>query len=112
MVRTESRVPPGRVTEPVVSFAWFRFDDISLTRVSDSNLSETISATSYRCTDEPTWNLISVSVPPTNLPLMRLPFLSSEESADVIAAPKQSAITNPQTSLGRIMTSPLATTNQ
>src|SRR5262245_12074804 len=49
--------------------------------VSETNLSDATSARSYFCTDEPTWKLISVSVPPMNLPLMRLPFFSSKESA-------------------------------
>src|SRR6185369_12074956 len=47
---------------------------------SESNFSETISAMLYVWRDEPTWKITSVSLPPTNLPLMRLPFFNSSES--------------------------------
>src|SRR3974390_645760 len=103
MVRTESRVPAGTIAEPVVSSARSRVGVASLTLVSDSNLSEAISVTSYRCTWEPTWKLISVPVPPKYLPLMRLPFLSSREASQVTVAPRQSAMSNLQTRLGPIV---------
>ena len=37
--------------------------------LSESNLGETTSARLYFCTEEPTWKVISLSVPPMNLPL-------------------------------------------
>ena len=46
------------------------------------------------------------AVPPKYLPLMRLPFLSSSESAGVTVAPRKSAISNVQTTLGAIFSSP------
>jgi len=64
------------------------------------------SATLYFCTDEPTWKLISLSVPPMNLPLIRLPFFSSKESAHAIDAIKYSPMTTPQFNLNFLMTSP------
>jgi hypothetical protein len=69
-------------SELVEDFGW------SLTALSESKLSETMSARSYFCTEEPTWKLISLSVPPMNLPLIRLPFFSSKESARARDAPQ------------------------
>src|SRR3974390_198096 len=85
MVRTEMRVPAGTVPNSGVSPPWSVIADwfepgLSLAPVSESNLSEARSATGYFCTDEPTWKLISVSVPPINLPFIRLPFFHSKES--------------------------------
>src|SRR6201989_3368310 len=68
-------------SELVDGFGW------SLAALSESNLSEAMSERLYFCTDEPTWKLISVSVPPMNLPLIRLPFFSSKESAHARDAP-------------------------
>src|ERR1700758_3585386 len=107
MVRTEIRVPAGIVTYAGVfatcsvgcgslgselgeRFGW------SLAAPSESNLSETTSATLYFCTEEPTWKLISLSVPPMNLPLIRLPFFSSKESAHARDAPSHRVMTKPQ----------------
>src|ERR1700760_1787386 len=119
MVRTEIRVPAGIVTyaglfmpacsagcgslgsELVEGFGW------SLAALSESNLSETMSARLYFCTEEPTWKLISLSVPPMNLPLIRLPFFSSKESAHARDAPSHRAMTNPQFSFNFTLTSPL-----
>src|ERR1700730_12677095 len=61
----------------------------------------------YFCTEEPTWKLISLSVPPMNLPLIRLPFFSSKESAHARDAPSHRAMTNPQFTLNFTLTSPL-----
>src|SRR5208337_2255617 len=66
-----------------------------------------MSARLYFCTDEPTWKVISLPVPPRNLPSIRLPFFSSKESAHVIDAARQNPMTNPQFSLNFMMTSPL-----
>src|SRR6266478_5854949 len=119
MVRTEIRVPAGIVryagvfmpacsaccgslgSELVDGFGW------SLAALSESNLSETTSARLYFCTEEPTWKLISLSVPPMNLPLIRLPFFSSKESAHARDAPSHRAMTNPQFSFNLTLTSPL-----
>src|SRR5207302_4207730 len=65
------------------------------------------SARLYFCTEEPTWKLISLSVPPMNLPLIRLPFFSSKESAHARDAPSHSAMTNPQFSFNFTLASPL-----
>src|SRR5258707_9273101 len=74
MVRTEIRVPAGMVTyagvfmpacsagcgslgsELIDGFGW------SLAALSESKLSETMSARLYFCTEEPTWKPISLSV--------------------------------------------------
>jgi hypothetical protein len=55
-----------------------------------------MSATSYFCSDEPTWKLISLSVPPMNLPLIELPLFSSKESPHAIGVTTHMATTNPQ----------------
>jgi hypothetical protein len=65
-----------------------------------------MSATLYFCTVEPTWKLISVSVPPRNLPLIRLPFFNCNVSAHAIDANKVSAVRNPYFSLSLMMSSP------
>jgi hypothetical protein len=65
----------------------------SLAGLSESNLSEAMSARLYFCTEEPTSKLISLSVPPMNLPLIRLPFFSSKESAHAREAPSHRAMT-------------------
>src|SRR5258705_6406029 len=62
---------------------------------------------SYFCTEEPTWKLISLSVPRMNLPLIRLPFFSSKESAHARDAPSHRAMTNPQFRFNFTLTSPL-----
>src|SRR5258705_6541001 len=62
---------------------------------------------SYFCTEEPTWKLISLSVPPMNLPLIRLPFFSSKESAQERDAPSQREMTNSHFSFNFTLTSPL-----
>src|SRR5271157_2365557 len=80
---------------------------MSLAGVPESNLRETMSAMLYFCTDEPTWKVISLPVPPKNLPSIRLPFFSAKESAHAIDAARQNPITNPQFSLNFMMTSPL-----
>src|SRR5258708_28754128 len=118
MVRTEIRVPAGIVTyagvfmpassagcgslgsELVGSFSW------SLASLSESNLSETMSARLYFCTEEPTWKLISLSVPPMNLPLISLPFFSSKEPAHASDAPSHRAMTNPQCRFNFTLISP------
>src|SRR6266436_1730146 len=116
MMRTEIGVPAGMVTyagllmpacsagcgslgsELVDGFGW------SLAALSESNLSETMSARLYFCTEEPTWKLISLSVPPMNLPLIRLPFFSSKESAHARDAPSHRAMTSPQVSFNFTLT--------
>src|SRR5882724_2667603 len=117
MVRTEIRVPAGMVTYagtcvPATVPASLRREvagrtGMSLPAISLSNFSEVTSARSYFCTDEPTWKLISLSVPPMNLPLIRLPFFSSKESAHARDAPSHRATTNPQFSFNFTLTSPL-----
>src|SRR5271170_4953048 len=112
MVRTEIRVPAGMVTDAGfvsmcatvagssgrellagggagVSVGAAAGAGAAVDAAVESNLRETISATLYFCTEEPTWKLISVSVPPMNLPLIKLPFFSSKESADARDAPSQ-----------------------
>src|SRR5438128_12465772 len=96
MVRTELRVPVGMVTYagtcvPATVPASLRRavagrTGMSLPAISLSNFREVTAARSYFCTDEPTWKLISLSVPPMNLPLIRLPFFRSKESAHAIDA--------------------------
>src|SRR5271157_6668358 len=75
---------------------------MSLAGVPESNLRETMSAMLYFCTDEPTWKVISLSVPPKNLPSIRLPFFSSNESAHAIDAARQNPMTNTLFSLNFI----------
>jgi hypothetical protein len=58
------------------------------------------------CTEEPTWKLISLSVPPMNLPLIRLPFFSFKESAYPRDALSHRAMTNPQFSFNFTLTFP------
>src|SRR6266702_1484547 len=73
MVRTEISVPAGCGSlgrELVDGFGG------PLTVSAESNLSDTMSARLYLCTEEPTWKLISLSAPPMNLPLIRLPFFT------------------------------------
>src|SRR6185369_9015515 len=48
--------------------------------VEESNVSDTMSAVLYRCTDDPTWSETDVSSPPINFPLIWLPFLRASES--------------------------------
>src|ERR1700722_8793572 len=62
-----------------------------------------MSAALYFCTVEPTRKLMSVSVPPRNLPLIRLPFFNSNVSAHAIDATRVSAIRNPYLSLSLMM---------
>jgi hypothetical protein len=69
---------------------------------SESNLSATL----YFCTVEPTWKLISVCVPPRNLPLIRLPFFNCSVSAHAIDAAKVSAVRNQYFSLSLMMCFP------
>src|SRR5208282_2973946 len=88
-------------SELVDGFGW------SLAALSDSNLSETMSAMLYFCTEEPTWQLISLSVPPMNLPLIRLPFFSSKVSAHARDATSHRATTKPQFSLKFTLNPPL-----
>jgi hypothetical protein len=119
MVRTEMRVPTGTVTYTGVfmtacsalpgSLERGLSDRVGLSPAdpSESNLSETMSVRLYLCTVEPTWKLISLSVPPMNLPLIRLPFFSSKESAHATDVDRHSAMTNPQFNLNFMMTSPL-----
>src|ERR1700751_5278996 len=117
MVSTEMRVPAGIVTfvatcvpdgaPPSEGRKLNGRGKALAAGVSEPNFSQAISATSYFCTDEPTWKLISVSVPPMNLPLIRLPFFSSKESAHARDAPSHRAMTNPQFSFNFTLTSPL-----
>src|SRR5271157_2849860 len=118
MVRTEMRVPAGMVTYTGVFGAatvpgslGSKLSDcvgMSLAAVSESNLSQATSAMLYVCIDEPPWKLISLPVPPVNLPLIRLPFFSFKESADAIDTSRHTAMTNPQLSLHFItLTSPI-----
>src|SRR5208283_673575 len=80
MVRTQITVPAGMVTYTGVFAAsptvpgWLESDvagrvGISPAAISESNLSATMSASLYFCTDEPTWKVISLPVPPRNLTL-------------------------------------------
>src|SRR5580658_2575578 len=87
--------------ELVDGFGW------SLAAPSESNFSEAMSEMLYFCTEEPTWKLISLSVPPMNLPLIKLPFFSSKESAHARDVPSHRAMTNPQFSLDFTLISPL-----
>src|SRR6202034_4009465 len=114
MVRTEISVPAGIVTNaglisPCATVAGLSGSELcgcgagAFAPPSESNLSETMSATLYFCTVEPTWKLISVSVPPRNLPLIRLPFFSSNLSAHAIDAARISAVRNPCFSLRLII---------
>src|SRR5215469_13036566 len=100
MVRTEMRVPAGTVTNSGVSPTWSVIadwfeGDLSLAPVSESNLSEAMSATGYFSTDEPTRKLISESVPPINLPFIRLPFLHSKKSERATEAARHTTTTAP-----------------
>ena len=92
IIRTEICVPAGIVTKAGAVATGAAATGASgselcgcgagaLAAPSGSNLSDTMSATLYVCTVEPTWKLISVSVPLTNLPLIRLPFFNSNVSA-------------------------------
>src|SRR5580692_8490929 len=119
MVRMEIRVPAGIVAYVVILIALCSagcgslgselVDGVgwSLAALSESNLSETTSASLYFWSEEPTWKLISLSVPPMNLPLIRLPFFSSKESAQARDPPSHSAMTNPQCRFDFTLISPL-----
>src|SRR5580698_7118732 len=74
--------------------------------LSESNLSETMSATLYFCTVDPTWKLISASVPPRNLPLIRLPFLNCNVSGHAIDAARVRTVRNPHFSLSPMVSFP------
>src|SRR5271168_5516134 len=115
MVRTEIRVPAGIVTKAGFISTCATVPGSSgselcgcgegaLAALSESNLSETTSAILYFCAVEPTWKLISVSVPPRNLPLIRLPFFNSNVSAHAIDAAKARAVRNPHFSLRSMIT--------
>src|SRR6266852_2203799 len=61
----------------------------------------------YFCTEEPTWKLISLSVPTHELALNQAPFFSSKESAHATDAASHRAMANPQFSFSFTLTSPL-----
>src|SRR5215470_10559591 len=117
MVRTEICVPAGMVTfvavcvlASILASVGRKLNGrgaVSPSDVLESNLTEATSATSYFCTDDPTRKLISFSVPPINLPLIRLPFFSSNESAHAADVSRQMATTKRRLRL-KLGTVPLA----
>src|SRR6202007_2987175 len=60
----------------------------------------------YFCSVDPTWKLISLAVPPMNLPLIRLPFFNSNVSAHATDVARVTAITSADFSLCFIMPTP------
>src|SRR5262245_4229443 len=101
IVRTEIRVPAGMVMYAGGCVPGSVHDSRELAgrgctspgAAAESNRRKATSARLYFCTDEPTWKLISLSVPPTNLPLIRLPFFSSRESPHAMEAATHNATT-------------------
>ena len=86
---------PFAITFITAALAFFGLTGMSLSAPAESNLIALMSAMLYLCTDEPTWKLIPLSVPLTNLPWMRLPFLSSSESAHAVHDTTTRTASNP-----------------
>src|SRR5215469_6130502 len=112
IMRTVRRVPggirrfAGGCWLPFVPVALEeKFDglvDMALSAIREPNFNDATSSRSNFCIVAPTWKLMSFSEPPINLPLIRLPFFSSKESAQASDAAKQRTPNNAQLSFNFI----------
>ena len=104
-VRVSESLGPQKVDVPETVGLDERVAALSLRRVGLER-SDIGDVTAF-WTDDPTWKLMLVWVPSMNLPLIRLPFFNSKESARAAAAATHRATITPQICFAFITSSPV-----